>query len=64
MNGHAVCPFCDCAVMYGGVEFGASLLHEGCFATLQGAMDEDPVVIESKPLLENYENGECDEEAA
>jgi hypothetical protein len=62
MNGHAICPFCDRPVMYGGVEFGVSFLHDECFATVQQEMevdgDEDTVVIESKPLLENDENGE------
>jgi len=64
MNGLAICPFCDCSVLCGGVEFGASFLHDECYAALQMGMDEDSVVIEPTPLLENHENGECDEKAA
>jgi hypothetical protein len=64
MNGPTVvCLFCDRPVVYGGMEFGASFLHDTCFAKMQEGMDEGLVVIEieSKPLLENYENGERDE---
>ena len=55
MNGHAVCPFCDRQVMYGGVEFGASFLHDECYTALQTEMDEDPMAIEFTPLQENDE---------
>lgn len=64
MNGHAICPFCDCQVMRGGVEFGGSFLHDECYAALQMEMDDKPVAIEPTPLVENYENGECREDAA
>jgi hypothetical protein len=62
MDGNAVCPFCGYSVMYGGVEFGESLLHEECFTILQVGMDEDQVVIESTPLRENFDYGRRDEE--
>lgn len=63
MNGHAICPFCDCQVTHGGVEFGGSFLHEECFATLQREMDEEAqVAVESTPLVENHEYAECGKE--
>jgi hypothetical protein len=60
---HAICPFCDCQVTHGGVEFGASFLHDECFATLQREMDDESSVVESIPLLENSENAERKEVA-
>jgi hypothetical protein len=63
MNGHAVCPFCNRQVVYGGVSFGESFLHGECFALLQEEMDEAPIVIEFTPLVE-AENGERSEEVA
>jgi hypothetical protein len=57
MNGQEVCPFCDCQVTHGGVEFGGSFLHDECYAKLQTEMDEASMVIEST-LEENYENVE------
>jgi hypothetical protein len=62
MNGHAVCPFCERQVVYGGVEFGEYSLHDECYAELQKGMAEDPVVIEFTPLQENNENGGRPEE--
>lgn len=63
MNGHAVCPFCELPVTKAGTEFGDSILHEGCYATLQEEMDGGDVVSlsDSPTFLEQKEN---DSEAA
>jgi len=64
---NAICPFCECPVMHGGVEFGGSLLHDHCFATLQQEMARDEDMVEATVvfgtdfLLENYDDGECGE---
>ena len=61
---NAICPFCDHPVMYGGVEFGASFLHDECYAKLQAEMADDPVVLEFTPLEEHDQNVERGQDVA
>jgi hypothetical protein len=62
--GHAICPFCNRQVVYGGVSFGESFLHGECFVILQEELAEEPGVESASLTLEENFDGERSEEAA